>query len=55
MITVTFTDAEINVVRQALRAEQARMAKQGYTALADVIQKARGIIADALIDSNINA
>lgn len=55
MITVTFTDSEINMVRQALRAEQERMVKQGYIALADVIQKARGAVADALIDSNVNA
>ena len=39
MITVTFTDAEVNLVRQALRAEHDRMMKQGYAGLAKVVAK----------------
>jgi hypothetical protein len=53
MITVTFTDAEVNLVRQALRAEHERMVKQGYAGLAKVVDSARQTLADAIIDSKI--
>lgn len=51
MITVTFNDAQASIVRQALRAEHDRMVKQGYAGLAKVIEEARDILADAVIDS----
>jgi hypothetical protein len=53
MITVTFTDAEVNLVRQALRAEHERMMKQGYAGLAKVVDSARQTLADAIIDNNL--
>jgi hypothetical protein len=54
MTTVTFTDAQISIVRQALRAEHDRMVKQGYAGLAKVCDEARGVIADAMIDSKLS-
>ena len=53
MITVTFTDAEANLVRQALRAEHDRMVKQGYAGLAKVVDSARDTLANAVIDKNL--
>jgi len=53
MITVTFTDAEVNLVRQALRAEHDRMVKQGYAGLAKVVDSARDSLNNAVIDSKI--
>ena len=53
MITVTFTDAEVNLVRQALRAEHDRMVKQGYAGLAKVVESARDTLANAIIDKNL--
>ena len=53
MITVTFTDAEVNLVRQALRAEHDRMVKQGYAGLAKVVESARDTLASAVIDKNL--
>jgi hypothetical protein len=53
MITVTFTDAEVNLVRQALRAEHDRMMKQGYAGLAKVVESARDTLANAIIDSKV--
>ena len=53
MITVTFTHAEANMVRQALRAEHDRMVRQGYANLAKVINEARDTLANAVIDKNL--
>ena len=53
MITVNFTEAEANLVRQALRAEHDRMIKQGYAGLAKVVESARDTLADAVIDSKV--
>jgi hypothetical protein len=53
MTTVTFTDAQVSIVRQALRAEHDRMVKQGYAGLAKVCDEARTAIADAMIDSKV--
>lgn len=55
MITVTFSDAEVNLVRQALRAEHDRMVKQGYAGLAKVVESARDTLANAIIDKNLVA
>lgn len=54
MIRVEFTDAQINMVRQALRTEHDRMVKQGYAGLAKVIEEARSVIADAMIDRKLS-
>lgn len=53
MITVTFTDAEVNLVRQALRAEHDRMVKQGYAGLAKVVDSARDSLTNAILDKNL--
>lgn len=53
MITVNFTDAQASMVRQALRAESDRMVKQGYAGLAKVVNEARDVMADAMIDKNL--
>lgn len=54
MITVTFTDAEVNLVRQALRAEHERMVKQGYSGLAKVLESARNSLVNAMIDRKLS-
>jgi hypothetical protein len=51
-MNIDFTDAEISIVRQALRAEHDRMVKQGYAGLAKVADEARVKIADALLDNH---
>lgn len=53
MITVTFTDAQASLVRQALRAEHDRMVKQGYAGLAKVVDEARDVLANATIDKHL--
>jgi hypothetical protein len=53
MITVEFTDAQASLVRQALRAEHDRMVKQGYAGLAKVVEEARDVLANAVIDKNL--
>ena len=55
MTTVTFTDAQISIVRQALRAEHDRMVKQGYAGLAKVVDSARDTMSNAMIDKNLVA
>ena len=54
MITVTFTDAQVSLVRQALRAEHDRMVKQGYAGLAKVAEEARDVLANATIDKHLS-
>jgi hypothetical protein len=54
MINVAFTDAQANMVRQALRAEHDRMVKQGYAGLAKVIDEARDVMSNAMIDKNLS-
>lgn len=53
MIKVEFTDAQTSIVRQALRAEHDRMVKQGYAGLAKVVEEARIVLANAVIDNNL--
>ena len=55
MINVTFTEAQANMVRQALRAESDRMVRQGYAGLAKVVNEARDVMSDAMIDKNLSA
>lgn len=53
MITVEFTEAQASMVRQALRAEHDRMVKQGYAGLAKVVDEAREVLSNAVIDKNL--
>jgi hypothetical protein len=52
-VPVEFTPAEINIVRQALRAEHDRMVKQGYAQLAKLAIETSSKIADAVIDNSL--
>ena len=51
-VLLDLTPAEINIVRQSLRAEHDRMVKQGYAQLAKLATETSSKIADAVIDSN---
>lgn len=53
MTTVTFTDAEVNLVRQALRAEEERLIKAGYRGLAEIAISARDTLSNAMIDKKM--
>ena len=52
-VTVTFSDAEVNLVRQALRAEEERLTKAGYKGLAEVTAKARDTLSNAMLDKKV--
>ena len=49
-LLIEFTPAELNIVRQALRAERDRMAKGGYVNLAKLADETSSKIADAVLD-----
>lgn len=49
-VMIDFTPAELNIVRQALRAERDRMVKQGYANLAKLADETSSKIADAVLD-----
>lgn len=53
MITVTFSEAEANMVRQALRAEEERMKKAGYDALSKVMGSALDALSGAWLDKKV--
>lgn len=53
-ISIVLTPAEVNIVRQSLRAEHDRMVKQGYAQLAKLAIETSSKIADAVIDGNIS-
>jgi len=53
-LSIELTPAEVNIVRQSLRAEHDRMVKQGYAQLAKLATETSGKIADALIDKKIS-
>ena len=53
-ISIELTPAEVNIIRQSLRAEHDRMVKQGYTQLARLAIETSSKIADAVIDRNIS-
>jgi hypothetical protein len=53
-IVITFTPAEQNIVRQALRAERDRMVKQGYAQLAKLAEETSSKIADAVLDQKLS-
>ena len=52
-ILVSLTPAEQSIIRQALRAENDRMVKQGYAQLAKLAGETSNKIADAVLDSKI--
>lgn len=53
-VSLEFTPAEVNIIRQSLRAEHDRMVKQGYAQLAKLAIETSSKIADAVIDKNIS-
>jgi hypothetical protein len=53
-ILLELNPAEINIVRQSLRAEHDRMVKQGFAQLAKLATETSTKIADAVIDGNIS-
>ncbi len=53
-VSIELTPAEVNIVRQSLRAEHDRMVKQGYAQLAKLAIETSSRIADAVIDRNIS-
>ena len=52
-VSVELTPAEVNIVRQSLRAEHDRMVKQGYAQLAKLAIETSSKIADAVIDNSL--
>ena len=54
-VSIELTPAEVNIVRQSLRAEHDRMVKQGYAQLAKLAIETSSKIADAVIDNNLGA
>jgi hypothetical protein len=53
-ISLELNPAEVNIVRQSLRAEHDRMVKQGYAQLAKLAMETSVKIADAVIDGNLS-
>ena len=53
-ISLSLNPAQVSMVRQALRAEEERMVKQGYAGLAKLAHETRNFIADALIDKQMS-
>lgn len=51
-LVIEFTEAEISIVRQALRAEHDRMVKQGYAGLAKLADEARTKLSNAILDNH---
>lgn len=52
-VSIELTPAEVNIVRQSLRAEHDRMVKQGYAQLAKLATETSDKIANAVIDFNL--
>lgn len=52
-LIVELTPAEVNIVRQSLRAEHDRMVKQGYAQLAKLATDTSSKISDTLLDSKL--
>jgi hypothetical protein len=53
MITVTFTEAEVNEIRKALAAQENGYRGHGFVGLANQASELRSKIANAVIDSKI--
>jgi len=52
MITVTLSDAQVGIVKQALRSEQGRLKEAGYPALSECCDDALSTIRNAELDSH---
>ena len=53
MITVTFTEAEINEIRKALSWAEQSHRKYGYKALENLVADLRSKINDAMLDKKL--
>lgn len=53
-LLIALTPAEVNIVRQALRAERDRMVKSGYANLAKLAEETSSKIADAILDKKLS-
>lgn len=53
-VLIELNPAEVNIVRQSLRAEHDRMVKQGYAQLAKLATETSNKIADSVIDRNLS-
>lgn len=52
-LALDFTPAEVNIIKQALRAESDRMVKQGYAQLSKLALETNNKINDALLDNKL--
>lgn len=52
-LIVELTPAEVNIIKQALRAESDRMVRQGYANLSKLSLDTNNKINDALLDKNL--
>jgi hypothetical protein len=52
-LLIDLTPAEVNIIKQALRAEHDRMVKQGYAQLAKLATETNNKINDAILDSKL--
>ena len=52
-LLVELTPAEVNIIKQALRAESDRMVKQGYAQLSKLSLDTNNKLNDALLDKNL--
>jgi hypothetical protein len=53
-ILVMLTPAEVNIVRQSLRAERDRMVRQGFAGLAKLAEETSSKVSDAMLDRKIS-
>lgn len=53
-LTVELTPAEVNIIKQALRAESDRMVKQGYAQLSKLSLDTNNKLNDALLDKKLS-
>ena len=53
-ILVMLTPAEVNIVRQSLRAERDRMVRQGFAGLAKLAEETSSKVSDAMLDKKLS-
>jgi hypothetical protein len=53
-ILVMLTPAEVNIVRQSLRAEHDRMVRQGFSGLAKLAEETSSKVSDAMLDKKLS-
>lgn len=53
-LLVELTPAEVNIIKQALRAESDRMVKQGYAQLSKLSLDTNNKLNDALLDKKLS-